>query len=132
MAADDHRVGDVCTNREGTMDDQEITISFPGISTADAGQYAEELRQQLNRSLSGQQAAIRRQKDTSMDFGTILTLLLQTGAIVQIASGIAAFLRARPNARVSVTKPDGTCVEFTSKSADAAGIAKELKPLAER
>jgi hypothetical protein len=88
------------SKNEGTyiqMDDKnEFTLSFEGLDGAEGNNAAQSLKDTIvdlgERDLS---VTIKKDRESTQDFGATLVLVLGTQAAIAIASGIAAWMRRR-------------------------------------
>jgi len=71
---------------------------------ATAGQSALELADLLREAEGVLEAKRRKADDTSMDLGIIVSAIAASGATLAIAQGLAAWLRARRGAKVTIER----------------------------
>jgi hypothetical protein len=106
-------------------------IRFENCSERDANVFAEQLLKQLTQvKTEGMEIKRQRENDDSQDPGTILAVILGATATVEIAKGIAegiaAWLRSRNRASISITTKDGKREAKNLNSAHVAQIAEIL------
>ncbi|NOG71991.1 effector-associated constant component EACC1 [Roseicella sp. DB1501] len=90
------------------MDRQEHRFVVASADQAGAGQAAEALADRL-REVEGVLDADRGKADAdSMDLGSVVTVLASSGAAVAIAQGIAAWLRNRRQATLTIERDGRT------------------------
>lgn len=106
--------------------EQEVVIRFEELSTAQAGEQAQLLKDALLDTSPDVSARVERLGSETMDLGTTLILVFGTQAVVAIAKGIAAFI-ARDRKGKLVIERDGRVV-FEGNSSDAAKVAEALQP----
>lgn len=109
------------------MKDDEILISFPNASAAEANSYAQTLANDLKDSEMGLTVAIRKDMPATQDFGSTLVLVLGTAAATKVAAGISRWIARHSGARVLLKKPDGT--ELLVENADSGSAAKIVAAL---
>jgi hypothetical protein len=110
----------------------EITISFPGKTTAEANVLAAELQNEIQ--MSGEPVKVERVRENpdSQDFGATLLLVLAAPAavelakgaapaLVELAKGIAAWMR-RKGTSISVKCGDKDVVVKDVDSTDLPGV----------
>ena len=86
--------------------DNELILSFEGVSVAEANRYAAELAERLrdaDEPISVRQVRIDM---NAQDFGATLAVILATPAILALAKGVSSWLAMRPNARVTIKSHD--------------------------
>jgi hypothetical protein len=101
----------------------ELKITFPGATSAEANRFAGELRDVLrgvDRNVSVDR--IRDRPDTQ-DFGATLVLVLGTASATAIAKGLQSWLARTNGARIQISR-DGTVIAQNIESKDAAKIAE--------
>jgi hypothetical protein len=104
------------------MSDDEIWISFPSASAADANVFAQTLLSDLKDSAKELTVNVRRERCDTQDFGTTLILVLGTAAATKVATGISRWIARHSGTRVLLKKKDGT--ELLIENADSASAAK--------
>ncbi len=88
-------------------------IKFENVSDMEANKYAAELGEFLSEITPNIQISQERANARTQDAGTILQIILGSGAAVSIAKGIADWLRKRP----------GTSLEITNDAVSAKNIS---------
>lgn len=110
---------------------QGVLIGFEGLSRADAGRAAQELRRALVERVGHELAAtIGKDDPDSQDAGSSLQLLFATAAALEIAKGIRAWLTRRSDIRdgITITTVDGlTIVAKGNAALDVAALAQALE-----
>jgi hypothetical protein len=104
--------------------EQRLTISFDDVEVGVANQYTSSLRDAVEREVDCKTEVLRSQKD-SMDFGSILVLMLGTSAVSILAKGIADWLALKPEASITIKDQTGSIVAKGVKSSDVVRILKE-------
>jgi len=94
------------------MDEQTYFITFDGVSAAEAGYYAEELRQALLDASPDVEVRRRRDDPRTQDFGATLVLLLGTPAAVTVARAIGNWLALR-RGTISIEAENGEITKIT-------------------
>ena len=107
------------------MSDLNCLLSFRAVSSREANELAEELRGQLERSSPGVAVSQRRERQTTQDLGTVLGVVLGAEAVVAVAKGIAAFLRAHQGASIDIKTEDGRILAKGITSTTALAIVQE-------
>jgi hypothetical protein len=98
-------------------------IAFPGVSTADANQYASDLAVTLRDLHNSIVAEQRRDRENTQDFGATLAVILGTASITAVANGIAAWLMRHSGAKIQISTK-GNVIATNLDSGDAAKIAE--------
>lgn len=104
------------------MSNDEVLISFPGISLAEANVHAQKLADDLKDTDRDLKVEIRKEAADTQDFGATLVLILGTAAATKVASGIARWIARHSGARVMLKTKDGT--ELLIENSDSAAAAK--------
>jgi hypothetical protein len=95
------------------MDNSLVTVHFPDATVAERNLLAEELRGLLLESGWGRDLlAVEREQSATQDVGTILTVILSSGAVVAFAKGLATFA-SKSASRITVTLPTGESIVIT-------------------
>ncbi|HTF69625.1 MAG TPA: hypothetical protein VK638_43790 [Edaphobacter sp.] len=97
-----------------------LTISFPGVSDAQANQLANSLHpvlREIDRALTVEKRKINPE---SQDGGATLAIILGSAAIAQLAKGIAAWLARNSGTTIEIKAPDGTSVTIKHGGSDTA------------
>jgi len=109
------------------MDQQEYTISFDQVSSADANRYASDLQEALLDAAPGITVDRRRANPDTQDFGATLALLAGTPAVLALAQAIGNWLQAHHQVELTVKRPDGTEIVLTNAtSKDAKEMANTV------
>jgi hypothetical protein len=104
------------------MTDDEIWVSFPDASSADANVFAQTLSDDLRDSARELTVNVRKDRSDTQDFGATLVLVLGTAAATKVATGISRWIARHSGTRVLLKKKDGT--ELLIEDADSASAAK--------
>lgn len=102
------------------------SIRFEGVSEADAGVYAGELRDALVDASDEVEVDLVRDDPNKQDFGTILSIVLGAPAVVAIAKALGDWLKMRAGASVTFTTAEGKVVLENISAKDAASIGRRL------
>jgi len=103
-------------------DTEQLEIRFEDVSLRDADLKIAELQRELKQSSADVSVEIKKDDQTTQDFGATLVLVLGTPAILAVAKGIASYL-ARHRGTISISK-NGEVVATGISSDDAARIAE--------
>ena len=106
---------------------QTYLISFEGVSTAEAGSHATELRQVLLDSSEDVSVEIVRHDDSSQNFGDVLQVVLAAPAAVIAARALRDWLRMRHSASIEIRTIEGHLVAKNITSKDAASLVDKLQ-----
>jgi hypothetical protein len=90
------------------MDRQEYRFVVESSDQAGAGRAAEALADRLREVEGVLEADRSKADDDSMDLGAVVTVLASSGAAVAIAQGIAAWLRNRRQASITIERDGRT------------------------
>lgn len=106
------------------MTQRSFTVSFDGATLADANQYAQEL-EHIARKLDDE-VQVRREKPspTTMDLGSVLTIVISSGAALALARGLADWMRLRRTAKITIRNQHGEIIAAGLSSSDAALLAE--------
>jgi hypothetical protein len=99
----------------------EIEISFAECSPAQAARFSNDLEQHLRDDVPAAQAALKKARPDSQDFGTSLVVLFGTPVAIVLAKSIGGFLQRHSGATITITK-DGEVIARNLDSRDAARI----------
>jgi hypothetical protein len=103
-----------------------VNVSFPETTTAEKSLLADELRQSLiSAGWSGDCLSVNRDRAETQDAGTILSVLLSSGAAIALAKGLAAFA-TKAATRIRVTLPTGEAVVVTGDAATQARVSEVI------
>ena len=117
------------------MEQGKVVLRFEGLSSGEAGVEVRRLKEAILDTTPDVQATVERGDAESMDAGTILSIVLATPAIIEVAKGIAAFLNKRGtrSGRLVVERPgsDGRVERWVweGDSPDVASVAAALGPV---
>jgi Effector Associated Constant Component 1 len=108
-----------------------VKIQFDGLNDAAANQAALSLRTfLLDQGEPGVEIKIEKSSSSNQDFGSTLVLLLGTRAAIEIAKGIATWLRRRADATgLVIVNAGGNRVEIKGPAAASANVAQIAKAL---
>jgi hypothetical protein len=101
----------------------EFTITFPGVSSAQANRFSESLANALRETGPDISVERRRTRQDTQDFGTSLVLILGTTSATLVARGISAWIAKNAGAQIEIFS-DGKVLGKNLNSADAAKIAE--------
>lgn len=107
-----------------------ILIEFAGSSYAEANLLAAELEEVINREMAAvrvpARAEIRRTKPEAQDFGTTVALILSSGAVIELAKALHAWLRRSDRSRVVLKTETGELLATGLESRDVPAIVAAL------
>ena len=110
-------------------DRPEILIRFPGLSPADAGEAADELRDLIRSQEGARDISVERHKPSpdTQDLGTMLQLVLGSSAVGAIAYAVASYIRSRGH-RVELLTREGKLIATgdAARKLDVAATAAAL------
>lgn len=104
----------------------ELKFDFPGLTPDKARKAAEELQRQITSRVDGLETHFEKRDSNSQDAGSILAIVLGSGAITVLAEHIGVALvtvAGRFSSSVDLVKPDGTRIQIKG---DAASSAAEI------
>jgi hypothetical protein len=105
------------------MGDRELAIEFAGSLPAEAGKFAQNLKQELREVAPSAEISLGKARPDSQDFGTTLVLLFGTPVAIALAKAVTVFLQRNLGASITITK-GGTIIAKNLDSKDAARIAE--------
>ncbi|GGK72444.1 hypothetical protein ACD591_05445 [Rufibacter glacialis] len=111
------------------MEKKEITIRIDKVESNEATQSARELRSYLKSEIEELQIDIKKEATDTMDFGATLVLILGAPVLVELAKGIADFIRAYGSKAEFTIECNGKSIIFKGGTEDAAKIAESLKEI---
>jgi hypothetical protein len=109
--------------------ERRVEISFPGVDEKTAGAFRDELQEYIAVNSPGTKFSRKRTDNDAQDVGTILIILLGSKVGIELAKGIADWLRQRNTSKI-VVKVGDKSVEvdhLTVKSAQ--DLTHKLSPL---
>lgn len=110
---------------------QRLEIRIGGVSQAEAGAYADELRRYLLDQAPEIEVERVRTDPDALDFGAGLAVILATPAIVAVARGLQQWLARRTSSKV-VVQVDSKKLEVDGiRARDAAALAREMSTMLE-
>jgi hypothetical protein len=101
------------------MSSEQLLLSFPDESAAEASRLAAELRDFIAESTPNARAELQRSDEHAMDFGATLAVVLGTPAAIALANGIAGWLKRRGDPALVIATKRGTIVVARDLPADA-------------
>ncbi len=104
----------------------ELKISFDGVDPRKSSQLAADLEGFLLTEGYAVKPKRERISQDNMDLGTILTIILQSGAITAIAIGIQKWLSRPDRGTITVEKKGSKMVVKNINSKDAAKVIEEF------
>jgi hypothetical protein len=113
---------------------QTFRIQFDDLDEAAANQAALSLREFLLDQDLDVEVKIEKSSGSTQDFGSILVLLLGTKAVIEIAKGIADWLRRRADASTGlvIVDVDGNHVKIKGLAAGSVDVARIARALGNR
>jgi hypothetical protein len=106
------------------MERQTYTITFDGISSADANRYASELRDILRDASPDVEVERKRNDLRAQDFGATLIVVLGTPAGVAIVKAIENWLSLRHGTGITIKTAEGEIIATNLTSKDAMKLAE--------
>lgn len=85
-------------------------ITFDDISSADADQYAEELRDLLLDAVPSAQVQRKRGDSGTQDWGAILEIVLGSASVVALTKAVGNWLQRRQSASLTFKRPEGDII----------------------
>ena len=112
------------------MSESIILLAFEDSSYADANLLAADLEEVINREMtrvrSPARAEIRRTRPEAQDFGTIVAIILGSGAVVELAKALHAWLCRSNRGRVVLRTETGELLATGLESKDVPAIVAAL------
>jgi hypothetical protein len=107
-----------------------VSITFEGLSMAQANQAVQELRSAILDRAEGVRMETRKEDPDTQDLGTTLVMFFGSGAAVAIAEGVRAYLTRR-GSRIRITTAAGEIVASgdAASNIDVAATAAALAKL---
>jgi predicted GTPase len=103
-----------------------IEISFENASISDSGRFAQELEDVIRRSQEDIVVTRRKSDSGTQDIGTIVSVVITSGATLALAKGIADWIRLRKS---SLTiKANGEVIATGLSGEQTVRLAELLKP----
>ena len=111
------------------MAEQQVEISFPGVDEKTAGTFRDELQEFIAANAPEARFTRKRTDDDAQDVGTILIILLGSKVGIELAKGMADWLRQRNTSKIVVRSGDKS-VELDHLSVKSAKeLVEKLSPL---
>jgi hypothetical protein len=82
------------------MAERTIEISFDGAPSSDAGRFAQELQDVIRRSQKDLTVTRHKTDPNTQDIGTVLSIILTSGATLALAQGISDWIRLRKSSLI--------------------------------
>lgn len=98
------------------MDEEQAQIFFEGVSPAEANRFAQELTIALLNSSPGARVERAKPDGATQDLGTIVSIVITSGAALALARGLADWLRLR-RATITIRKGEVSAKGITGKEA---------------
>jgi hypothetical protein len=108
------------------VENQEYIIEFVDASTAEANQYATQLREELLNAIEGVRIERRQIDSNAQDFGASLVLVLGAPAVVVLAKRIGDWLKLRHSAKITIRTGSGEIVAENITSKEAVLLAERF------
>lgn len=105
---------------------EKIYITFDGLTPGEAQEIVQEMNTDIEEQ--GIRTEIIKERKDTQELGTILAIILGSKAIVEIAKGIADYIRKRSEVKITVKKEDGTVLIENARSKDIAPVLTQLYP----
>lgn len=110
------------------MDQQTYTITFDGVSDADANRYASDLREALLDASRDVEVERRRSDPSTQDFGATLVLILGTSSVAAIAKAIGDWLLLHRSVKMNIKNGEGEYIFENLTAAQAFQLIDRLAP----
>lgn len=111
----------------GIITPESITITFPGLSTADGNRLASSLGETIRDVDPHVSVERQRERADTQDFGATLSVILGTAAVTAVAKGIAAWLARNSGAQIEVRRKGKLILRATHlDSKDVPRIAQAI------
>ena len=110
------------------MEQQTYTITFDGVSDADANRYASELRNVLLDATSDVEVERKRDDPRTQDFGATLLLALGTSAVPALVKAIGDWLAIHHKVGITIKTAEGEVIATNLTTNDAMKLADRLLP----
>jgi len=109
--------------------EQHVEISFPGVDEKTAGALRDELQEYIAANSPGTKFSRKRTDRDAQDIGTILIILMGSKVGIELAKGLADWLRQRNTSKI-VMKVGDQSVEVDHLSVKSAqDLTQKLSPL---
>ncbi|EFH88856.1 effector-associated constant component EACC1 [Ktedonobacter racemifer] len=92
------------------MDQYTYLITFDDISSADANQYAQELREFVLDAVPDANVQRKRSDLRTQDWGTILEIVLGSASVVSLAQAVGNWLQRRQSVSLTFKRPEGDVI----------------------
>lgn len=92
------------------MDQYTYLIIFNDSSSAEANQYAEELREFVLDAVPDANVQRKRSDPRSQDWGTILEIVLGSASVVSLAKAVGNWLQRRQSASLTFKRSEGDVI----------------------
>lgn len=90
------------------MAEQRLEISFPDVQDGTAREYRDELQEYIAGNAPDTKFSLKRTDEEAQDIGTILVVILGSKVAIEIAKGIADWLRQRNTSKIKITAGNKT------------------------
>jgi hypothetical protein len=107
------------------MSKEQVLLTFPTATTADANVYAKQLEQVLREAHEDVAVEQSKPDKSTMDFGATLVLVLGAPATVAVARALRAWIQ-RNNATIMIETPKGKMSVTNADTKDLANIVQAL------
>jgi hypothetical protein len=104
--------------RQAMSADQRVTMTFPSADPAEANELAEALSSALATDVPGTPVERVKADQGTQDFGATIIVIVGSAAATQLAKGVAAWLKARGDARLKLSK---TGIDGSEQSVEVDG-----------
>jgi hypothetical protein len=109
--------------------EQQLEISFPGVDDKTAGALRDELQEFIASNSPGTKFSRKRTDSEAQDVGTILIILLGSKVGIEMAKGIADWLRQRTKSKLVMKVGDNTIEVDNVSVKSAQDLTNKLSPL---
>lgn len=108
------------------MSNEQITVTFVDATMAQKNILAEDLRADLlGRGVTKDALSVTKESSSTQDAGTILTVILSSGAVLALAKGLAIFA-AKSASKISIKLPSGESILITGDAATKDNVAETV------
>jgi Effector Associated Constant Component 1 len=111
------------------MAEERLEISFPDVEDGVAREYRKELQEYIASTAPQTEFWLKRTDESAQEIGTILVVILGSKVAVEIAQGVADWLRQRQTSKLKFTVGTKTIEVDHLSARSAEDLANKLLPL---